>query len=166
MKLAYGPPREPAEPAADETEALYALADAGATAAVELDGYRLPVDGTGLAELHRQVVRLLGVLRSGVPEPGDDELRAELSEIAPGATVHSWIFASYMLDLPVLVFAIDGAVTTVFTRTRAESEGRPLVVLDGRDLADPVAVRTDQLAAEAQSFLDRVAADAARLAPP
>jgi hypothetical protein len=166
VKLAYEPPREPAVPAASEDEALYALSDAGATAAVELDGYRLPVDGTGLAELHRQVVRLLGVLRSGEPEPGDDDLRAELPGIAPGATLHSWIFASYMLDLPVLVFAIDGPETSVFTRTRAESSGWPLVVLDGRDLAEPVRVRTDELAAEAQRFLDRVAADAARLASP
>ena len=163
LTLAYDPPREPAAPAADEGEALYALADAGAAAEIRLDGYRLPLNGTGLAELHRQVGRLLGVLRSGEPEPGDDDLRAELPNVAAGAVLHSWLFASYMLELPVLVFAIDGPVTAVFTRTRAESPGLPLVALEGRDLAEPVEVATDALAAETEDFLARVGADAARL---
>ena len=34
--------------------------------------------------------------------------------------MHSWHFASYLLELPVLVFAIDGPVTRVYTRTLAE----------------------------------------------
>jgi hypothetical protein len=166
FRLTYEPPRAPAAPPAIPEDALYALADAGANAAVELDGYRLPVDGTGLAELHRHVERLLEVLRTREPAPGDDALRSELSGAPPGAVMHSWPFASYMLELPVLVFAIDGPVTSVFTRTRAETPDWPLVALEGRDLADPVQVPTAELEEEAQAFVDRVASDVALLSGP
>jgi hypothetical protein len=107
LRLRYEPPAElPAAP--DAGAALYALADAGAAAVIELDGYALPVDGTGLAELHRQAERLLDVLDGGEPAPGDDDLRAELPGVPPDAVLHSWLFASYMAQLPVVVFAIDG----------------------------------------------------------
>jgi hypothetical protein len=68
-----------------------------------------------------------------------------------------------MLELPVIVFAIDGPVTHIYTRTRGETDGWPLVVADGRDLADPVVVRTADVTREAQSFLNRVDRDAAAL---
>jgi hypothetical protein len=58
-----------------------------------------------------------------------------------------------------VVFAIDGPATTVFTRTRDETPGWPLVVLEGRDRREPVAVATDALTAEVRRFLDRVARD-------
>jgi hypothetical protein len=158
LRLRYEPPAElPAAP--DAGDALYALADAGAAAVIELDGYALPVDGTGLAELHRQAERLLGVLDGGEPAPGDDDLRAELPGVPPDAVLHSWLFASYMAQLPVVVFAIDGPLTTVFTRTRDETPGWPLIVLDGRDRREPVSVATDALAAEVRHFLDRVTED-------
>jgi hypothetical protein len=161
FRLDYSPPPAPPAPVADRADAVYALADAGASAAVELDGYRLPVDGTGLAELHRQAARLLDVLRGGDPAPGDDDLRAELPDVPAGARLHSWLFASYMLELPVLVFALAGPVTRVFTRTRAEREGWPLVVLDGRDRPEPAEVPTAELTAELERFLERIDRDAA-----
>jgi hypothetical protein len=163
IRLVYAAPRKTPAPVADETDALYALADAGASADIEVDGYRLPLDGTGLAELHRQLERLLGVLRTGEPVLGDDSLRDELPGIPAGAVLHSWLFSSYMRDLPVLVFAIDGPVTTVFTRTRAETAGWPLVVLEGRDLSEPVTVATAELVESAHGFLDEVARDVADL---
>jgi hypothetical protein len=64
-----------------------------------------------------------------------------------------------MAQLPVVVFAIDGPLTTVFTRTRDETPGWPLIVLDGRDRREPVSVATDALAAEVRHFLDRVTED-------
>jgi hypothetical protein len=156
LRLRYEPPEEPAAPAPDADAALYALADAGAAAVIELEGYALPVDGTGLAELHRQAVRLLDVLDGGEPAPGDDDLRAELPGVPPDAVLHSWLFASYMVQLPVVIFAIDGPLTTVFTRTRDETPGWPLIVLDGRDRREPIFVATDALAAEVRHFLDGV----------
>lgn len=160
LHLHYEPPAAlPAAPAPDAEAALYALADAGAAAVIELFGYALPVDGTGLAELHRQAERLLAVLDGGEPAPGDDDLRAELPGVSAGAVLHSWLFASYMAQLPVVVFAIDGPVTTVFTRTRDETPGWPLVVLEGRDRPEPVSMATDALAADVRRFLDRVAQD-------
>lgn len=149
----------PAGTAPDAEAALYALADAGAAAAVELDGYALPVSGAGLAELHRQAERLLAVLEGGEPALGDDDLRAELPGVPAGAVLHSWLFASYMAQLPVVVFAIDGPVTTIFTRTRDETPGWPLVVLEGRDRPEPVSVATEALTAEVRRFLGRVAQD-------
>jgi hypothetical protein len=163
LRLVYRPPGETPAPAADATEALYALADAGASAEIEIDGYRLPLDGTGLAELHRQSERLLEVLHTGEPALGDDALRAELPGVPADAVLHSWLFSSYMRELPVVVFAIDGAATSVFTRTRAETDGWPLVVLDGRDLADPVSVPTAELGDAVRGFLDAVGGDVARL---
>ena len=165
LRLAYTPPPAPAVPVTDLSDAVYALAAAGATASVELgDRYRLPLDGaTGLAELHRQVEQLLGVVRSGKPAPGDDGLRAELPDVPASAVLHSWLFPSYMLELPVIVFAIDGPVTRVYTRTRAEAHGWPLVVAEDRDLADAVAVPTAEVIDEAQTFLDRIDRDAAAL---
>jgi hypothetical protein len=159
LRLRYEPPAERPTAAPNAEEALYALADAGAAASIELDGYALPVDGTGLAELHRQAERLLAVLDGGDPAAGDADLRAELPGVLPGAVLHSWLFASYMVQLPVLVFAIDGPATTVFTRTRDETPGWPLVVLEGRDRREPVGVPTDALTAEVRRFLDRVARD-------
>jgi hypothetical protein len=151
---------------ADETDALYALADAGASADIEIDGYRLPLDGTGLAELHCQSERLLDVLRTGEPALGDDLLRDELPGVPAGAVLHSWLFSSYMLDLPILVFAIDGPVTTVFTRTRAETAGWPLVVLEGRDLSEPITVPTSELVDAVRGFLEDVGRDVAGLLGP
>jgi hypothetical protein len=163
LRVVYRSPADTPAPATDATDALYALADAGATAEIELDGYRLPLDGTGLAELHRQSERLLHVLATGEPALGDDALRAELPDVPADAVLHSWLFASYMRELPVVVFAIDGDATAVYTRTRAETDGWPLVVLEGRDLADPITVPTRQVAGTVQGFLDQIGHDVARL---
>ena len=138
--------------------------NAGATAAVELgEGYRLPLGGaTGVAELRQYVERLLGVLRSGAPLYGDDDLRGSLPNVPASAVLHSWHFSSYLVELPVIVFAIDGPVTRVYTRTLSEGPGMPLVVAEG-DLVDPVEVPTAELIDEAQTFLDHVERDAAAL---
>jgi len=168
LRLTYIGPRAPATPVADPADAVYSLAAAGATAAVELgDRYRLPLDGaTGLAELRQHVERLIRVLRTGAPAPGDDRMRAELPDVPATAIVHSWHFPSYMLELPVIVFAIDGPVTRVYTRTLAEEQGWPLVVAEGRDLADAVEMPTAALLDEAQTFIDQVDRDAAALIHP
>jgi hypothetical protein len=171
LRLTYMGPRAPATPVADPDDAVYSLAAAGATAAVELGArYRLPLDGaTGLAELRQHVERLITVLRTGEPVPGDDRLRAELPDVPATAMVHSWHFPSYMLELPVIVFAIDGPVTRVYTRTLSEGQGRPLVVAEDRDLADAVEMSTAALLDEAQTFINQVDRDAAVLthrAPP
>jgi hypothetical protein len=151
FSLRYSPP--PEAPAGDD---VYALAGAGATAAVELDGYVLPVDGTGLAELQHQAERLLALLDGGEPALGDDDLRAELPGVPPSAVLHSWIFASYMAQLPVIIFAINGPVTTVYTRTREEAPEWPLIVLEGRDRASPVEVPTDELRDGLRRFLAKL----------
>lgn len=165
FRLAYMRPPAPAAPVSAPDDAVYALATAGASAAVEIGArYRLPLDGaSGLAELHQQVERLLEVLRTGEPKPGDDKLRADLPGVPASAVLHSWHFPSYMLELPVIVFAIDGPVTRVYTRTLSEGRGQPLVIAEDRDLADAVEVPTAQLLDEARTFLDQVDRDAAAL---
>ena len=165
LRLAYKGPSAPATPVADPDGALYSLGVAGATAAVELgERYRLPLDGaTGLAELYQQVERLLTVLHTGKPAPGDDRLRADLPGVPATAIMHSWHFPSYMVEMPVVVFAIDGPLARIYTRTLSEAQGHPLVIDEKRDLADAVVMPTAALLDEAQTFIDRVGRDAAAL---
>jgi len=165
LRLAYQGPSAPATPVADPDGAVYSLAAAGASAAVEFgERYRLPLDGTtGLAELYQQVERLLAVLRTGKPAPGDDRLRADLPDVPATAIMHSCHFPSYMVEMPVIAFAIDGPLTRVYTRTLSEAQGHPLVVGEKRDLADAVVMPTAALLDEAQTFIDRIGRDAAAL---
>ncbi|MFL5862913.1 MAG: hypothetical protein ACJ780_19415 [Solirubrobacteraceae bacterium] len=51
----------------------------------------------------------------------------------------------------------------MFTRTRAETDGWPLVVLEGRDRPDAVIVPTAELADAVRGFLGDVGRDAAGL---
>jgi hypothetical protein len=153
--LDYAPPPVPPEPtAADPDDALYDLAEAGATATVALDGYRLPVRWTGLVELARGCRALLAVIATGTGHPGDEDLRRRLPDVPDGAVLHSWLFASYQYELPLLVFAVEAAMTTVYTRTRSETPAGTPIVLEGRDLRDPVRVATAAVAAQARGFLD------------
>jgi hypothetical protein len=154
FRITYAPPpRRPENLPDDPEEALYDLGDAGATAGVELDGYALPLHGIGLVELGRACRALLEVLDTGTPRSGDEDLRAALPGVSEGALLHSWLFGSYQYLLPMLVFAVDGAETLIFTRTWEESDVGALVALDGRDLEDPVPVPTATVAQQARRFL-------------
>jgi hypothetical protein len=148
FKLSFdAPPR--AAPSAD----LYDLAEAGAAARIELDGYELPLDGTGVVELAKGCRSLLAIIEGGEPAPADEELRPELPHAPTDAVLHQWLFSSFMLRIPVLIFAVTPETTWIATRTHEEAEGWPLVVLEGRDLADPVTVPTADVETEARGYL-------------
>jgi hypothetical protein len=165
LRIAYTRPTASVLPVAHPSQAIYSLGAAGAAAAVELDDrYRLILDGvTGLGELRLQVESLIDVLRSGKQMPGDDQLRAALLDVPVSAILHSWHFSSYMYEIPVIVFAIDGPVTRIYTRTLSEVVGNPLVITEDRDLADVVEIPTASLLDEAKNFIDQVDHDIATL---
>jgi hypothetical protein len=155
FRLRYRPPTSPppAGAPADLDDALYDLAEAGAAGRIELDGYELSLDGTGVVELARGCRSLLAIVESGAPAPADDDLRTELPDAPGDAALHQWVFSSFMSLLPVLVFAVAPETTWIATRTHEETEGWPLVVLEGRDLAGPVAVPTAEVREQARGFL-------------
>jgi hypothetical protein len=136
-----------------ESMDLYGVAEAGATARIELDGYALDLDGTGVVELARGCESLLAILQGGAPAPADEELRAELPGAPAGAAFHQWLFSSFMYRMPVLIFAITPQTTWIATRTHEETEGWPLIALEGRDLAEPVVVPTAEVEAQARGYL-------------
>ena len=164
LRLSYTPPRAPIAPAVDHEAALYELAAAGARGAIELDGYVLTLDGTGLVELAAGCRSLLVIIDGGAPAPADAQLRSVLPAAPDEAAFHQWLFSSWMTWIPALVFAVTRSTTWIATRTHAERAGWPLVVLEDRDLPGAVAEPTVELAREARAFLARCEADA-RAAP-
>jgi hypothetical protein len=161
--LLLPPPQAPARrtvPAVDPDDALYDLADAGARAVVELDGYRLELSGIGVAELAKGCRSLLAIIDGAAPLLADEELRGELPGAAPEAVIHQWLFSSWMYRIPVLIFAVTPARTWIATRTHEEGPGWPLVVLAGRDLAELVAVDTGEVKGELNAFLEACGAAA------
>jgi hypothetical protein len=162
FRLRYRPPPSPPEPTVptDLDDALYDLADAGASAQVELDGYELPLSGTGVVELARGCRSLVEIIDGGTPVPDDDELRTVLARASADAALHQWLFSSWMQDIPVLIFAVTSTTTWIATRTHTETPGWPLVALEGRDLPNPVTVPTALVKSEARGYLAACEADA------
>jgi hypothetical protein len=150
----------PAGAPRDLDDALYDLAEAGARGLIELDGYELSLDGTGVVELARGCRSLLAIVDGGTPAPDDEELRSELPGAAADAALDQWLFSSFMSQMPVLLFAVAPETTWIATRTHEEAEGWPLVVLEGRDLAAPVAVPTAEVRTQALGYLGASEADA------
>lgn len=165
FRLGYDPADAAAGDPADLDDALYELAAAGARASICLDGYELPLDGTGVVELVRGCRALLGVIDGNAPSPLDEELRPVVRGASPEAKLCQWIFSSWMMSIPVIIFAVTPATTWIATRTHEEREGWPLVVLAGRDLGEPVAVPTAQVEREARGFLEACLANARSVFP-
>lgn len=155
-----GPPAAPARLPAALEDALYDLGDAGARAVLEIGDYRLELDGRALVTTIRACRALVAALASGVTSEQDERLRAALPGVAPGAHLHSWLVSDDLQWLPVIVFATTEGETCVVTRTHAEAEGWPLVVLEGRDRVEPTCVATTDVVAQAQSFIAAAEADA------
>jgi hypothetical protein len=165
FRLRYDPAPAAAGDPADLDDALYELAAAGARAWVCLDGYELALDGTGVVELARGCRALLGVIEGDAVPQRDEELRPFVPGAPPEAKLCQWLFSSWMSWIPVVIFAVTPATAWIATRTHAESEGWPLVVLEGRDLSEPVAVPTAEVEHEARGFLDACLANARDVFP-
>jgi hypothetical protein len=134
----------------------FAIRVSGAAATVSVGPYELIVQGAGVDELASSCRGLLEALASGRTSEQDARLAEQLGGVPAGAQLHSWLFASFVYRMPALFFAIAGEETWIYTRTHEESEGLPLVVLHGRDLAEPVRVPTREVVAAAQGFLAEV----------
>jgi hypothetical protein len=162
FRLHYAPPpdRPRAHASADLDDALYDLAAAGATARIELDGYELPLDGTGVVELAHGCRSLLAILAGGAADPADAELRTEIPDAPAEAVFHQWLFSSFMSRLPVVVFAVTPVTTWIATRTHEEAQGWPLVALEGRDLPAPVSVPTSDVRTQVRRYLSACETDA------
>ena len=160
LALRYSPAAVAAGQPSDLDDALYDLAEAGARAAIELDGYELVLDGTGVVELARGCRSLLAIIGGAPPAPADAELREVVPDAPEDASMHQWLFSSWMTQIPVLIFAVTAGTTWIATRTHAEREGWPLVVLAGRDLPEPVELPTSDVQREARGLLAACEANA------
>jgi hypothetical protein len=123
------------------------------TATVTVNGYSLDLSGHCLDELSEACRSLLTALAHGTTADTDSDLRRQLPGVAPAALLHAWMFPCFMVWMPVLVFATEGPLTAIYTRTLSERHGMPLVVRDGRDRDEPTIVATADVIREAQDFL-------------
>jgi len=143
-----GPVALPTDPSsADVEDVVDALGLAGAYATVEIDDYVLGLGGQGPRELLRGCAALVDTLRAGAPD-----------EVA-------WVFGSFMTWLPVVTFTLAGPEVSILTRTHDEAPGGGLIVLEGRDLPEPVRVPAQAVLDEARAFIARCLADADRVLP-
>jgi hypothetical protein len=158
----YRPPGRPTSPRlapGDTDDAVYELADAGASASVAIGAYSLELRGHCLLELVHACESLLEELATGASAEQDEQVRERFPLPRADAQLHSWIFPCYVSSVPVIVFASAGAETWIYTRTIADSQEKPLVMLEGRDRQEAVHVPTAQLGSQARDFLDRLLAD-------
>jgi hypothetical protein len=122
-------------------------------ATVTVNGYSLELSGHCVEELSEACSSLLTALAHDTTADTDADLRRQLPGIALAARLHAWMFPCFMVWMPVLVFATDGPLTAIYTRTLSEQPGMPLVVLDGRDQKEPAVVATADVVREARDFL-------------
>jgi hypothetical protein len=139
----------------DIEDVVYQLALAGASATLEVGGYALSLGGTGIVELLRASASLVDVLMGAGHTKSHEDVRGELPGVASGATLHAWVFGSFMAWLPVVVFAIEDEWVSIYTRTHAEAPGAPLVVLEGRDNEQPVRVARLLVLEQTRAFVAR-----------
>lgn len=136
---------------------MFTIRAEGADAAtVTVSGYTLKLSGHCIDELSEACTSLLSALADGTTADTDADLRRQLPGVAPAARLHAWMFPCFMVWMPVLVFAMDGPSTAIYTRTLSERPGMPLVVGDGRDREEPTIVATADIAREARDFLATV----------
>jgi hypothetical protein len=159
FRIVYENPRAPVaapEPyeGYDVESAFYDHLPSGARATIAIDGYALELTGVKLVDLVRQSLPLAEKL-STLPADSSGELRQDIPDLPPDAKAYMLMFADFMFSFPYIVFARQGAVTRIYTRTASEEQPSRLVVLPERDRADPVVVPTQAVIDEIRSFLTR-----------
>jgi hypothetical protein len=133
----------------------FAVTATGAEAArVTVGEYELRLDGHCVDELRQACTSLLDALAHGETAVTDAEIRPQLPGVPAAARLQAWMFPCFLVWMPVLVFATEGARTAIYTRTVSEEPGMPLVVLPERDLQQPVIVETATVVDAATSFLE------------
>jgi hypothetical protein len=132
----------------------FAVTTTGADAAtVTVGEYELRLDGHCVDELREACTSLLETLANGKTAVTDADIRPQLPGVPPAAHLQAWMFPCFLVWMPVLVFATEGARTAIYTRTVSEEPGMPLVVLPERDLQQPVFVETATIVDAATNFL-------------
>jgi hypothetical protein len=158
FRLVYHAPKQPVsvEPYEDYNakSALLDLIQSGASTTVVVGATELPMARGNFFDCVRSMLRI-GESLVTLSEEGDDEDRDVLAELPTNARVYAWLVADYIMWLPVLFFASDGERVWIYTRTRSEDEGNPLIVGD-RDREEPVIEPRDSVVAEIRFFLNRV----------
>jgi hypothetical protein len=132
----------------------FALTATGTEAATMTVGeYQLRLDGHCVDELREACTSLLDALAHGETAVTDADIRPQLPGVPSAAHLQAWMFPCFLVWMPVLVFATEGARTAIYTRTVSEEPGMPLVVLPERDLQLPVIVETETIVDAATNFL-------------
>jgi hypothetical protein len=148
----------------DLESAFYDYMPKGLGATIEIDGYSLRLSDNKFVEFVRSCLPLAEQLQELPPETAK-QLRKYFPALPAEFKIYSWLFADFMQWLPIIVFATDGKMTWLYTRTLDESKGHPLVVLPGRDRVEPVKVPRSAVLKEIRSFLTRYLEDLSSALP-
>jgi hypothetical protein len=159
FRIVYINPRTPVpEPERFETyslkSALYDYRPKGIGAKLEIDGYSLDLRTPDLkfVDLVRNCLPLAEQLNTLPPDHWQN-IRKYIPDLPEGFRVYEWLFVDFYAWLPKILFATDGTVVRIYTRTLAETAGNPLIVWEERDRAEPVIVPRREVIEEIRSFL-------------
>ena len=170
FRIEYDGPREALPPPElydgyDADSAFYDFIDTGVRAMVVLGPTRLELTRVLFVDFLRSILAIGESLLALPAERSEEELHELLPEVPAAAKIYSWLAADWMMWIPLVIFATDGAAVWIYSRTRSEEEGYPLIVKEGRDRAEPVIAPRPAVAAEIHAFLTRVFDDLAATLP-
>ncbi len=138
----------------DLHSAVYDYMPAGAHATICINGYELDLTGLRLITLVLDGLPLVEEIAT-LPPDSAESLRPFLPVLPPEARIYSWMLADYMIQAPILIFAVEPEVTRIYTRTVADVPGLELTLLSGRDLELPVVVQRRGVIEEFHAFFTR-----------
>lgn len=163
FRILYDNPRDPV-PAPERYEgydlesAFYDHLPSGVHAQIRIGGYGLEMTDVRFVDLVRSSLTMAEQLAT-LPADASGQLRTSMSELPPKVKAYYWLFGDFVTWLPVIVFATDGTKVWIYTRTRAEADGGPLITWAERDEAQPVVVDRSAAIGELVAFLSRYVSD-------
>jgi hypothetical protein len=146
----------------DVESAFYDYLPAAARATLKIGAYTLELDRLMFVDWVRHSLPLAERIAGLLPDP-NEALRSYFPDAPPSAKLFSWTAADAMIHLPVIVFAVDGDRVSIYTRTHSESSA--LIVMENRDLKDPVVAPRGVIVKEIVSTLTRYLDDLAAAFP-
>ncbi len=103
---------------------------------------------------------------SSLPDEAPGVVLGSLPELPFAAKIYSWIFGHFVMWLPVIVFATDGAEVRVYTRIWNEDRRGPrLIILPDWGHDDPVIVPLLAVLEELRGFVVRYLDDLVEAMP-
>ncbi len=139
--------------------------DCGACATLIIGADELRMTGGKFMDLFDSSVLMAEALRSlPAEEPGG--FRDASLNLPSEMKVYSWLFSHFVMWLPVIVFATDGAEVRVYTRIRNEDRRGPrLIILPHWGHEDPVIVPRLAVLEELRGFVARYLDDLVEAMP-